>query len=286
MNRRRDECSPARRASKLRLSRGVGFTLIELLVVMAIIAVLAAMLLPALSLAQAEAKSTSCQNHLRQMEVALSLYLDDNRNSYPYSVMNPSRSPSGSPLVEWEDEIAPYDPLNWTNRAYHCPGYRGPISAGTLVGNASGIGGEHYVGSYGYNAFGTDWPSPYSALGLGAWGSLGAGPFWKSGFPLPIRNSVIRAPSEMIAFADSTLFTWGVVSPGGFDELLVPPQTPRGPALDPAVYPSRHGQNYNFACCDGHVEGMPPGLLFSPWKNAVRWNNDHQPHPETWEGTP
>ena len=60
-----------------------GFTLIELLIVIAIIAMLAALLLPALGSAKMMADSLSCKNNLRQISVALGIYLDDNNGVYP-----------------------------------------------------------------------------------------------------------------------------------------------------------------------------------------------------------
>jgi len=62
-----------------------GFTLIELLVVIAIIAILAAMLLPALSRATLAARRLECLNHLKQLNLATTMYLGDYAGFYPSS---------------------------------------------------------------------------------------------------------------------------------------------------------------------------------------------------------
>lgn len=259
-------------------TKHAGFTLIELLAVIGIIAILAALLLPALNRAKAQAQSAKCKSILHQLSLALNMYLTDNNSKYPpaWYVRN-GRKPSDF----WEALLQPYyaPTLGWTNAALQCPGYTNVVG----LEEALKLNFAFPGGSYAYNAWGTDTASGYFSTANEM--LLGLGPYENEGFaPIgPISSDMVKAPADMFAIGESRLVnttTTGASSREyeGYDEML--PGTPS--VGESRLNPLRHGKNYNQLFCDGHIEAIPPMILFNVTNNAVRWNNDHQPHSETW----
>ena len=76
-----------------------GFTLIELMMTIAIIAILAALLLPALGKGKRLAQSTACLSNLRQIGVGLELYLQDSDQRLPFCAQLPSLNTNLPPLT-------------------------------------------------------------------------------------------------------------------------------------------------------------------------------------------
>jgi prepilin-type N-terminal cleavage/methylation domain-containing protein/prepilin-type processing-associated H-X9-DG protein len=106
----------------LRISRGFekAFTLVELLVVMAIIAILAALLLPALATAKQRARATQCLSDIHQIGVGMALYALESNDRFPESggvifwdQIDPETQNHG-----WMQQLLPYTK---NTNVFQCP---------------------------------------------------------------------------------------------------------------------------------------------------------------------
>lgn len=89
--------------------------MIELLVVITIIAILAALLLPALARAKEKGRQTSCINNVRQQTLAVIMYADENGDTLPPTAYNDLNGIE----VDWPSLLDPY--LNYVAKIHLCP---------------------------------------------------------------------------------------------------------------------------------------------------------------------
>jgi len=109
------------RLIKRKISKGAGFTLIELLVVIAIIAMLVAILLPALQRVRNQARAVVCLGNLKQWGTIMAIYAEDNGGRIPPDVTAPIWFLRGSYLRDDEPNKPPiYHNVNTDNIAL-CP---------------------------------------------------------------------------------------------------------------------------------------------------------------------
>ena len=145
-----------------RIQEDAGFTLIELLVVIAIIAILAALLFPALSSARVKTKRVQCTSNQHQIGIAFQLYSHDANDQYPvhdgWAAVGGQRP--ASPCVAgsaWEyggEQWETNRPLNAYARnvnVFHCPSYKG--DAWSSVPNCWEAWGNSYLVQWRIDSF-------------------------------------------------------------------------------------------------------------------------------------
>ena len=137
-----------------------GFTLIELLVVIAIIAVLMAILMPALNRVKLQARCTACMSNLKEWGLMFAMYTGDNDGYFFSGKLNGADAGTGQ---FWRAVMRPYskDDKMWLcpqavkNRGYGNAGGGGtmPLSWDEAWVASSGVDNDPDVGSYGLNGW-------------------------------------------------------------------------------------------------------------------------------------
>ncbi len=222
----------------------IAFTLIELLVVVAIIAILAAILLPALQKAKESSRRSLCASNLRQLHTATMMYVEDNNGMFPlygytYAYLLPYLA------------IPNVNSLYNTSHIFYCPSslnkplvvWDGDVNAN--VGGAYTAAGGYQ--SYGYNFHVQDNPG-------WAWWMLGYG----------VRSlKEITAPSYVFWMFDA----WSFRVDASY--IFISTYRHGGTVAVPgANYIWSGGAGFNASFVDGHVE-------FVTWPKFQAWYNSN-----------
>lgn len=224
--------------------------MVELLVVIAIIALLASLLLPALSRAKFSAKNTVCQSNLRQQELALRLYVDDHDAIYPDE-------------FRWRDLLGSPNP-NVTKSVLVCP----------------------FRYDYMYNAYGIIGGSWFEAqLGLGGIFSVGKPFRYTKASMVKEPSDMFALGDKAQRSPDSNLdglMAGDVFMPFTMSDRRAVSTGPSIPPKERPAYKSHHGR-FNRVFCDGHVETEDFNKPFDDsYLYLRRYNIDNEAHRDLW----